>query len=454
MTESRWIPPEILTREDCLDASEDVLARPDIPINIEEDIFRITELGLSWDVALSVYQPKDGAKIPVGADGRKVGIFLLHGEGEDHRSQDPVARLLAGKYGFKVTAMSYLGRYYLADPSRDWPGDTHDPDGTARTPIWCLGETYGRADYDLVQDTAHRAQYGTRFLVCAKPDTALWHRLASWPVAFDEGMRELCRRHFPEGDFSIYVHAHSAGGSLGCILMQRVPNVAGAVAMEDSQFGYINVARDRWSGGMGRVAGYEPPKVAFKPRADPFNELYLYDWRYKAVRLGGEALLHEGPEALMRLPWLMEEVFETWERMRHYPNFKAEYPVTHEIKSSLIKAAGETAKRLGLNADEAAALEARYLGYSRELSGPSTKPVPPQLFCLSRSGRNHSVEAYREVTLPMYAKMSPPPKTALVHIQAGYHYYMTPEDDLPMGTGPAVTRLWEQAIKGGYFLVN
>lgn len=454
MTVGRWTPPEAVTREEALKASEEVLARPDIPYSATEDIFRIHELGLDWDVALTVYRPQDENKIPRGADGRKIGIFLLHGEGEDHRSQDPVARLLVSKYGYKVTAMSYLGRYYLADPSRNWPGNTHEEDGTARTPIWKQGESVGRDEYELIQDTRLRHQYGTRFLVRAKPDTPYWHRMASWPVAFDEAMRELCRRHFPEPDFSIYVHAHSAGGSLGCIVMQRVANVAGAVAMEDSQFGYINVARDRWGGGVGRVAGYEPPKVKHVERTDPFNELYLYDWRYKAVRLGGEALLHEGPNALMRLPWLMEQVFELWEQMRTYPNFKAEYPVTHEVKPSLIQAAAVTAQRLKMNKDEAEALQARYLGYSRELSGPGVKPMPPQLFCLSLSGRNHSVEAYRAVTLPMYAAMNPPPKTALVHIRAGLHYYMTPEKDLPAGTGPVVTRIWDQAIKGGFYLVN
>lgn len=454
MSEPRWSPPEVVERDEALAASEEVLARPDIPYTADEDIIRIQALGLDWDVALTVYQPKDPARIPDGADGRKAGIFLLHGEGEDHRSQDAVARFLVSKYGYKVTAMSYLGRYYLAEKHRNWPGDTHYEDGTARTPIYLTGETYGRDQYDLIQDRSRRAQYGTRFVVRAKPDTPYWHRMASWPVAFDEGIRALCRKHFPEPTFSIYVHGHSAGGSLSCIAQQRVPNVAGAIALEDSQFGYINVARDKWSGGMGRIEGYAPPKVEHRPLDDRFNEMYLYDWRYKAVRLGGEALAKEGPNALMRLPSLMEEVFEAWAEARHFPNFKHEYIVSHEIVPSLKEAAAVAAKRLRYNKEEAEALTQQYLGYSRELSGPGTKAVPPQLFCLSRTGRNHSVEAYRAVTLPMFAAMNPAPKTALVHIRAGKHYFMTPEEGLPAGIGPMVTRLWDRAIRGGFYLVN
>jgi hypothetical protein len=453
MAKPRWTPPDVLTHDDALKASAEILGRPDVPMTEAEDIIRIKALGLDWDICLHVYQPKDPAKIPSGADGRKVGIFLLHGEGEDHRSMHAVARLLVSKYGYKVTAMTYPGRYYLADPSRNWPGETHDDDGNARTPIWLAGERYGRDQYDLVQDKSRRAQYGTRFLVRAKPDTPFWHRMSSWPVAFDEGMQALCRKHFPEPHFSVYIHGHSAGGSLSCIAMQRVPNCAGAIAMEDSQFGYINLARDKWSGGMGSVAGYEMPKVEHKPLDDRFNDLYLYDWRYKAVRMGGEALAKEGPNALMRLPWLMEEVFATWEAWRHYPNFKHEYIVSHEIIPSLTEAAAVAAKRLKMNKDETEALTQRYYGYSRELRGPQVKPVPPQLFCLS-TGRNHSPEAYKAITLPMYAKMDPPPKTALIQIKAGVHYYMTPLEGLPAGTGPLVTKTWSDAIMGGFYLVN
>ena len=50
--------------------------------------------------------------------------------------------------------------------------------------------------------------------------------------------------------------------------------------------------------------------------------------------------------------------------------------------------------------------------------------------------------------------MSPAPKIGVVRFGAGIHSYWAPEEGLPMGTLPAVIRLWEEAISGGYFLVQ
>ena len=54
--------------------------------------------------------------------------------------------------------------------------------------------------------------------------------------------------------------------------------------------------------------------------------------------------------------------------------------------------------------------------------------------------------------MPMFARMEPAPKTALVHFQAGVHSYWTPETDLPAGVAPGVARTWHEAVTGGYFL--
>lgn len=35
--------------------------------------------------------------------------------------------------------------------------------------------------------------------------------LAAWPLAFEEGGKHAMTRHFPEGEYSIYVHGHSTG---------------------------------------------------------------------------------------------------------------------------------------------------------------------------------------------------------------------------------------------------
>ena len=61
-----------------------------------------------------------------------------------------------------------------------------------------------------------------------------------------------------------------------------------------------------------------------KKRTDPFDELYIRTWRDLARYRGSEALGQEGPQALMRLPWLMEEILEAWEVARKRPQFKAE----------------------------------------------------------------------------------------------------------------------------------
>ena len=91
---------------------------------------------MDWDIGVMVYQPEDPSKIPVGADGKKVGVFLLHGGSGDYRSIEPVAKLLSTKFGYKVASMTFPGRLYLQDPSRKWPNDTIHADGTVRTPIW------------------------------------------------------------------------------------------------------------------------------------------------------------------------------------------------------------------------------------------------------------------------------------------------------------------------------
>ena len=67
---NRWRPPEFVTREQCIKDTEDVLARPDIPIKRSEDIFRVNVLGLDWDLGMVVYEPKEPKKIPRGADGK------------------------------------------------------------------------------------------------------------------------------------------------------------------------------------------------------------------------------------------------------------------------------------------------------------------------------------------------------------------------------------------------
>jgi len=45
---------------------------------------------MDWILGSMVYEPADASKIPAGPDGKKVGIFLLHGGTSDYKDLDPV----------------------------------------------------------------------------------------------------------------------------------------------------------------------------------------------------------------------------------------------------------------------------------------------------------------------------------------------------------------------------
>ncbi|HEY6257687.1 MAG TPA: hypothetical protein VIY51_18045 [Xanthobacteraceae bacterium] len=444
-------PPATLSREEVLAASDAVLAMPGGTVVQHEDIFRLEALGLEWDIGVRIYAPQPA--IAAGADGRKIGIFLLHGGAGDYKSMEKFALLFAEKFACKVVTMTFPGRLYLDDESRDWPGDTIHPDGSARTPIWQRGEYVTRDQYDLVADDTKRMKYGVRRLARAKPGSRFYDRMAAWPLAFERGMQEACRRHFPRDEFSIYVHGHSTGGPYVSMLSQRVANIAGVIAIENSTFGYINERKHMWGGHVGKIAGFARIATEGAAWADPFNDLYIRTWRDLARYRGSEALGQEGSDALMRLPSLMEEILDAWEVARKRPQFKAEYMITHNIVGALVAAARAAAARLCMDAAETEKLVAHYLGYTRELTGPGVKPVPPFLFVISKDSRDHSPDVYREVILPMFAAMQPAPRAAVTRFGAGVHTYTKPEPGLPVGIAPAAARFYVRAIQKGYFVV-
>jgi hypothetical protein len=379
-----------------------------------------------------VYEPADPASAAVGADGRRVGVFLLHGGGGDHRGKDRMARFLASKFGWKVVTLTYPGNLYLLDPSRDWPGDTINPDGSARTPLWNLQAPITRDQYDLVEDRsdpAKRAKWGTLFFLRARPGTDFYWRMAAWPMAFEEAMQDVCRRHLPVGEYSIYAHGHSTGGPFVHMLLQRVENVAGLIGMESSPFGYL------FSRMLGMTWDF------------PFNQLTVRTWRHIAKYAGAEA--EEG--AQWRLPWLMEDVFEAWDRTKVSAQFKAEYFLTYGSTQALGEMARATAERLRLDEDAAEDLVRHFQGYARELSGPGTRPVPPLLYGINRGSRDHTEDRYKKIVLPAVAQMKPAPKAQVVVFNAGVHSYEKAEEGLPRGTLPAVAELWKRAIEGGYY---
>jgi len=328
------------------------------------------------------------------------------------------------------------------------------PDGSVRTPIWQHGEYVTPDQYVLVKDTGKRMKYGTRTSARAKLGTRFYDRMASWPLAFEEGMKEACRRHFPVGEFSIYVHGHSTGGPYVSMLSQRVANIAGVIAIENSTFGFINEKKHQWGGHVGKIEGFAA--VAAKSAEswkDPFNDLYIRTWRDLARYRGSEALGQDGPQTLMRLPWLMEEIFEAWDAAKKRPQFKAEYMITHNIVGALEQAARAAASRLKLSGTETEKLVAHYLGYTRPLEGTGVKPVPPFLFVISKDSRDHSPEVYREVIISMFEAMKPAPRVAVTRFMAGVHTYTKPEPGLPIGIAPAAAQFYMDAIEGGYFVV-
>lgn len=430
---TNWEPPRELRREEIVRNSEEILALADLPISRRDFTFRINVLGLDWDIGGRVYQPEDAARIPTGADGKKIGVFLLHGGGGDHRSQEPLGTLLASKLGYRVATMTYPGHLYFPDPNFNWPGDTINPDGSARTPLWQIDRPTTPDQYELVQDRSNpvlRAKYGSLFFLKAREGSEFYDRLASWPMAFEEAMIEVCRRNFPPAKFSIYMHGHSTGGPFAHMLLQRVENIAGLVGMESSPYGAI------FSTMLNQGWDYS------------FNYITVRTWRDIARYAGPEA----GPEGMWRLPWLMEEVLEEWEKRKHLPCIKAQHFVQFAAFPALREAALASARRLAMNAEETAALVERFVGYPRELAGSGVKPVPPLLYGITSGSRDHTQHRYENILLPMLAAMNPAPKARVVLFQAGVHGYMKPEADLPKGIGPAIARFWDEAIRGGYYL--
>jgi hypothetical protein len=426
-------PPEHMAREEIVRASDEVLATPDIPLIERETILRIEAAGMDWDVGVVLYEPQDAARIPKGADGKLVGAFLTHGGASDWRSMERLARLLVAKLGYRVASMTYPGRLYLPDASRDWPGDTIHADGTLRTPIWKTGELIAPDEYEVVRDPSMRDRYGTRIVARARPGTTFYDRMAAWPLAFEAAMKDICARYFPADTYSIYAHGHSTGGPFVNMLAQRVENIAGVIGIENSPFGYIyqRMAGSEWTG--------------------PFTDLIVRNWRDLARYRGAESLKTEGPQALMRLPALMEDIFDEWARSTRHPQFKAEYVVHYAARDGLESSARAVSRRLRLGPRETEAMVAHYIGMGRELSGPGVRPMPPLLLAITAFSRDHTAAAYRDVVVPAYRAMDPAPKINVVQFGTGIHSYWAPEDGLPMGTLPAVVQMWDRAISGGYF---
>ena len=112
--QSSWEPPAALSLEQVSQLDRQVASMPDLSVLVHEDIFRIRELEMDWDIGVVVYDPENADNIPIGPDGKKIGIFLLHGGVSDFKSVERIARILPGKFGIKVASMTFPGRFYFS----------------------------------------------------------------------------------------------------------------------------------------------------------------------------------------------------------------------------------------------------------------------------------------------------------------------------------------------------
>jgi hypothetical protein len=425
---SCWEPPAVVSFDAVRQLNDEVTAIQSSPVEVTEDIFRIHELAMDWDIGVVRYDPQEKTRILSGPDGKKVGVFLLHGGVSDFKSVERIAKLLPEKFGIPVATMTFPGRFYFPDANRDWPGDVENADGSARTPLWTKETKITQDQYTIVKDTSKREDYGTLVSLSAKESTEFYYRMAAWPVAFEQAVKEAARRQFPEGEYSIYIHGHSTGGPFAMMASQRVPNIAGLLGWGSSPFGWMYpiVSGDDWN--------------------FPFNQLRLRTWRDTA-RYMYEGMKHQE----IGLPMLIELTFERWENAKKRPNFKAEDFIHKNSTKALESAARASTARLKLSHQETDALVRRYLGYTRELSGPGVKPVPN---FLSIHGVNDDTVTLQrcERSLPLFAKLDPPPKVCPVSLGAGVHSWGWTDEKLPQGIVPPVAKLWHDAIMNGFFM--
>jgi hypothetical protein len=72
-----WKPPTALSLDEVLQLDRQVASMPDLSTRIREDIFRIRELEMDWDIGVMVYEPENTNRILIGPTGKKSRSFYF-----------------------------------------------------------------------------------------------------------------------------------------------------------------------------------------------------------------------------------------------------------------------------------------------------------------------------------------------------------------------------------------
>ena len=75
--QSLWEPPTALSLDEVLQLDRQVASMPDLPVRAHEDIFRIRELEMDWDIGVLVYEPENADLIPAGPMAKRSGSFYF-----------------------------------------------------------------------------------------------------------------------------------------------------------------------------------------------------------------------------------------------------------------------------------------------------------------------------------------------------------------------------------------
>ena len=75
--QSSWEPPKALSLDEVLQLDRQVASMPDLSIRVHEDIFRIRELEMDWDIGVMVYEPENTNRSPSGPMAKRSGSFYF-----------------------------------------------------------------------------------------------------------------------------------------------------------------------------------------------------------------------------------------------------------------------------------------------------------------------------------------------------------------------------------------